>query len=281
LRRSIRRCRRVLSEVRNCDVLLERAERTVKRKRVSRQEAWRAFRDYLKPRRARLFREASRRVSKLNLSTIYLNLRKELAALRSPSAWSELPAPAGHLPALAVDLDAVLRQRMAASLEKTWGDLLAAIAGAQESRAAGSLHSVRIAGKKVRYLIEVIHLLREPGSDAPLKHLRGMQALLGDWHDLEVLEQAMLEMVARSGMLSAQLELAMDVERVVIRSRKQKLACETKFYQRCRETGDWEQMGHWVKSFVASSKAPEVRKNAQSLRLLAEPNHLRPGNLSR
>ncbi len=48
LRRKIRRCRRALGEVRNCDVLLERVEKALARKRTARRETWAAVEQYLR-----------------------------------------------------------------------------------------------------------------------------------------------------------------------------------------------------------------------------------------
>ena len=52
LRRTIRRTRRALSVVRNCDVLHAHVEKVLARKRRTRKEAWITFQDYLQRRRA-------------------------------------------------------------------------------------------------------------------------------------------------------------------------------------------------------------------------------------
>ncbi|MGH9784882.1 MAG: CHAD domain-containing protein, partial [Terriglobia bacterium] len=213
LRRTIRRSRRVLSVVRNCDVLMDRVERVLARKQTARREAWKAFQDYLGERRKRSFLQASRRLSKLNLPALYIRLKELLRSPRKLPSHSDLPAsattaPAGHA-------NELLRSRVDKALQETWSSLETCVREAQEKRNASALHAVRIAVKKVRYLIEAIHELGASGSDQALARLRHLQRHLGDWHDLEVLEQMMLEMVARPGFLENRLELAMEVERLV------------------------------------------------------------------
>ncbi|HWP84226.1 MAG TPA: CHAD domain-containing protein [Terriglobia bacterium] len=279
LRRAIRRCRKALSLVRNCDVLAERAARVLKRKRVRRRPAWEAFQEYLAARRTRCFRKAIRRLEKLNLPGIYIQLRKELEGLRE-ALPSVAPAGGGTAP-LAADLDAALRQRLGAALQETWQGLESSLRQAREQREARLLHAVRIAGKKTRYLIEVIHRLGAPDSQRPLQYLRRLQQQLGDWHDLEVQEEMMLEMVAGSGMLRERLELAMEVERLVLQNRRRKRRYEERFWETAGSSERWEHLNEWVRAFLAASPPQPSRKPAQSIRWLASSHHLRAGKLHR
>ncbi|MGH9785939.1 MAG: CHAD domain-containing protein [Terriglobia bacterium] len=130
---------------------------------------------------------------------------------------------------------------------------------AQEKRDASALHAVRISAKNVRYLIEAIHELGASGSDQALACLRHLQRHLGDWHDLEVLEQMMLEMVARPGFLENRLELAMEVERLVLRNRRKKKSYEGKFFQMIGNSEEWRRLTDWIQEFLSTPSAPPRR----------------------
>ena len=270
LRRTVRRCRRALSIVRNHDVLLARADRMLRRKKMPRREAWEAFHEYLEERRERSFRKASRRVSKLNLPTIYIRLRENLGAHsgpRAPVATVGYPAAAG-----ADGSDAPLRGKIETALEQTWSSLQGCVNQAQDARDAAALHAVRIAAKKIRYLIEVIHMLQAPGSDQALRWLRRVQRHLGDWHDLEVLEETMLEMVARSGILEQRLELAMEIEKVVLQNRKRKQAYEKRFFQMSESSGEWERLGRWVQDYLGADPSGPMRIGARGYSAALPPS---------
>ena len=253
LRRTIRRARRVLSAVRNCDVLLDRVERVLSRKRTSRREAWEVFRDYLQERREQSFRKASRRLSRLNLSAFYVRLREHLKT--SVPAQSDSAPRAGQQATPIRDRDDLLRARLDAALRETWSSLESRVAQAKETPEAATLHAVRIAAKRVRYLIEVIHELDVSGSAEALAYLRDLQQHLGDWHDLEVLEQMMLEMVARPAFLLGRLELAMEVERLVLQHRRSKKAYEEKFFQMTGSSEEWKRLQERVEHFLSAESA--------------------------
>ncbi|MBZ5544920.1 MAG: CHAD domain-containing protein, partial [Acidobacteriia bacterium] len=78
LRRKIRRSRRALGEVRNCDVQLQHVERILARKRAARRQTWEAVRHYLRQRRAESFDKAMRKLSKINLAIFYVHLKDHL-----------------------------------------------------------------------------------------------------------------------------------------------------------------------------------------------------------
>ena len=262
IRRTIRRSRRALSVVRNCDVLLEHAGRILARKRSARREVWTAFRDYVGEQREEGFRRASRRLSKLNLPALYLRLQEHL----------EPPAPPAGQPAGQEDSpgdETSLRRRMTESLQETWSSLASCVEQARETPEAPSLHAVRIAAKKVRYLLEVVHALEVPGSAEAVATLRRLQQHLGDWHDLEVQDEMLLAMVAQPGFLTDRLELAMDVERLVLRNRKSKSGYVEQFLRVTGNSQEWLRLDGWVREFLASSEAspPADEKESQSTAL--------------
>jgi CHAD domain-containing protein len=256
LRRRIRRCRRALGDVRNCDVLLRRVKLLLARKRSSRREAWTAIDHFLRARRSESFLKAMRKLSKVNLAVFYVHMRECLASVGSNQdsgqdahdrALPELPA-AEPFP-----------ERLAEALTGIWNAFQEQIALSHRDQRAPVIHGARIAAKRLRYLLEVVHAFDVPGSAEALTWLRSLQQQLGDWHDLEILEQMMTEMIARPAFLRDHLPLAMDVEKLILRNRGKKKAFQEMYYQMTRDSAELRRLKGWVDYLLASPSAAFAR----------------------
>ncbi len=245
LRRKIRRCRRLLGEVRNCDVQLARVERTLAAKRTARRESWEAVCHYLRQQRADDFEKALKKLSKVNLAVFYVHLKGHLA----PNGATPV---AGHLNLPEEPGPEQFLERIGRSLESVWQGFETQIAHSQSDARVGVIHGVRIAAKRVRYLIEVVHEFDVPGSKEAVQWLRGLQTHLGNWHDAEVLEQAMIAMVARPEFLREQLPIAMGVEKLILRNRKGKESFKAKYFQMTLDSGGYEKAKAWVAGVATS-----------------------------
>jgi CHAD domain-containing protein len=250
LRRKIRRCRRVLGEVRNCDVQLARVERTLAAKRRARREIWEAVCQYLRQRRSDHFEKALKKLSKMNLAIFYVHLKGHLAPAKRLGA-----APATEHLSLPEELGPEqFYERISQSLESAWHGFETQIAHSQSDPKAGVIHGVRIAAKRVRYLIEVVHAFDVPGSKETVRWLRGLQTHLGNWHDMEVLEQVMIEMLARPEFLRDHLPIAIGVEKLILRHRKGKEGFKAKYFAMTRDSKDYERVQEWVAGIVAAPR---------------------------
>ncbi len=258
LRRRIRRCRRALGDIRNCDVLLAHVQRLLARKRAARREAWTAIEHYLLARRAANFPRAMRKLSRINLAVFYVRMRQclgEAAAADSPleahpagsAGLDELPAPRPFPEQIARALDAV------------WSAFADQIALSRRDPRAPVIHGVRIAAKRLRYLLEVVHEFDVGGSGEALAWLRQLQQHLGDWHDREVLEQMMVEMIARPELLREQLPLAMEIERLILRNRDAKRGFEEKYYQMTNRSSEMQRLNDWAAYLLSSPSAAFAR----------------------
>jgi CHAD domain-containing protein len=255
LRRRIRRSRRALGEVRNCDVQLARVSKILAGKRAARRETWEAVRHYLLQRRAENFEKAARKLSKLNLAVFYVRLK-------------DLLAPNGHLPPAhrghphgepGLPAPELFHERVAGSLERVWQAFEAQVAQSQGNPQVAVIHGVRIAAKRLRYLSEVIHEFDVPGSAPTLAWLRGLQEHLGNWHDLEVLDQMMIEMVARPAYLREHLEIAMGVEKLILKTRAGKETFREKYFQMTGDEAGYRQVKDWVATVLGSPEAAFMR----------------------
>lgn len=252
LRRKIRRSRRRLSQVRNCDVLLQRVEKSVARKRAARREIWIAVRHYLRERRAESFDKALGKLGKLNLAVFYVHLKRHLV----PEAGNSGPAHQMHHNAPAEELHPEqFYERVGDALDRVWRGFESQLALSHSDPRAPVIHGVRIWTKRLRYLIEVIAEFGVSGSVEELAWLRRLQQHLGDWHDLEVLEQMMIQMVARPEFLRDHLELAMGVEKLIAWNRALKEKFKTEYFRMTLDSPDVERLKDWVGYLLASPSA--------------------------
>jgi CHAD domain-containing protein len=255
LRRKIQRTRRSLGEVRNCDVQLAEVESRLASKRAAQREIWEAVRHYLRQRRADSFQRALRKLSKLNLAVFYVRLRE----LLGPNGTT--PAPRhGHVQTVSVtELEPmVFYDRLKESLDRVWGGFESQVELSHRDRRGPVLHGVRIAAKRLRYLLEVVHEFDAPGSGETLAWLRGLQQHLGEWHDREVLEQMMIEMVARPEFLRARLEIAIGVEKLILQLRRRKSVFEERYLEMTRDSEEYRRVREWV-TYLRSSPSAALK----------------------
>jgi CHAD domain-containing protein len=248
LRKKIQRSRRSLSEVRNCDVLIAHVERELAHKRATRREARQALLQFLLERRTANFEKALKKLGKINLAVFYVETRRTLGGVMS--------APPLPHPRAASDGEeltpALLCRRLAESLTSVWDEFEAKQALSLNDPQPSAVHGARIATKRLRYLLEVVDAFDVPGSRENLVWLRSLQRLLGEWHDLEVLEQTMIEMVARPDFLRERLDLAMGVEKLILRNRDGKKKMQEKYFRMLTGSPESARLREWVNYLVSS-----------------------------
>ena len=254
LRRQIRRCRRVLGDVRNCDVLLQHVDSALGKKRTTRREAWTAVQHYLLMRRSQSYLRALRKFGKINPAVLYVNLKPFLVS--NPPAHT-----AEHHHRGAEAERAAFSKHLAHTLQSVWTAFEEQVTLSYRDTRPGVIHAARIATKRLRYLLEVFCEFKVEGSIAALNWLRQLQQHLGDWHDLEVLEQMMIAMLARPEFLQEQLPLAMDIAKLISRNRRAKAQFESKYFQMSRESAEIHRLKDWV-SHLAESPSVALAKTS-------------------
>jgi CHAD domain-containing protein len=250
LRRKIKRSRVVFSDVRNCDVMIERIETRLKRRHAGRREAWMAVLEYVRERRSGACTPALRKLSKLNFGRVYVRLQSFLA---SPP---EAAQANGHGHALSVATgDVLLKSRLTAELEKAWRRFRTELTQSQQSLSGQAIHQARIAAKRLRYLVEVMDEFQIPGSRDTAKWLRQVQQYLGDWHDRDVEEQMIAEMLARPQFILNQLELATQVVRLLAQERKAKLHLSAEYQAIALASPGGAKAQQWVEALLSASQS--------------------------
>jgi CHAD domain-containing protein len=252
LNRGLKRCRSSLSEVRNYDVLLERVDAALARKRTARREAWEAIGDYLRDLRAVRLEKSLRKLAKANLSAIYVRLKECLAANGNSAHVADHSRGNGAEQHLAAEQ---FYERISDSLKIAWTELEQGVAHSRHERDAAVLHRTRVAAKRARYLIEVVHAFDVPGSKEALIWLRSLQTQLGDWHDLVVFEEAVIGMIADQDFLRDHLEMAIQIERLIMRNRALKSRLEKKYFQMTQDRTGFLKTREWVRRMVNSPAA--------------------------
>ncbi len=249
LRRQIRGCRQLLGDIRNCDVLLEHVDRSLARKRAARREAWTGVQQYLQARRSDCFHRATRKISKMNLAIFYVNLKEFLAREKTHEYVAER-----HHQATLADRP-VFQKQLRQALHPLWDAFEDQVMLSHRDTRPAVIHGARLATKRLRYLLEVLYDFKVAGSADALAWLRQLQRQLGEWHDLEVLEQMMIEMLARPEFLRAHVPLAMEIEKLILRNRVNKVGFEEKYFRMSQESHEMRKLKEWVSYLLESPSA--------------------------
>jgi CHAD domain-containing protein len=190
LRRVLRRIRRSLGSWRNCDVALAM---TAKRRRLTRsgrrRAAWDVVYRFLEQRRLEECIRARRKLLDKDLRGLARRLQVALREL--------LPAtPAERLHAF-----------IRTEAQAAWTRWCEVGARAEADRNVTSIHALRVATKRLRYHVELARELDEGAAEPLLDWCRTLQERLGDWHDHQMLQQAMAEALARPEAMLSELDI--------------------------------------------------------------------------
>jgi CHAD domain-containing protein len=255
LRRKIRRCRQVLGDVRNCDVLLQQVEGRLARKRCSDREAWTGVKQHLQERRGESFERAIRKLSKVNLAVFYVHAKEVLDRLPLPPDSDAVSHPLVQPDEPAFE---PLPARLARALVGVWSEFEKQVASSHREATTPSIHAARISAKRLRYLLEVLNQFKIPGSSGALTWLRKIQQQLGDWHDLEVLEEMIIEMIAKPEFLRDQLPLALTTGKLILRARTAKQGFREKYFQMTLDSTNHQGIKNWAEDLLAAPASASV-----------------------
>lgn len=203
LKKELRRKRRSLSGARNYDVFLAMIrEAGARQNRLLKRE--------LEARRADHLREARRYLEAAGLSSLAAQLEPIVLALSSGAVRAS-----------------AIAERSAARLEQRFGQLcdLAAAARADLAGSASDpkkVHQLRIAIKRLRYLLEVCSEITSADFSGALEWLRSKQDELGRWHDLYLFEEEIISIASRRKFLRENLSGAAGLLELALRMRRKR-----------------------------------------------------------
>jgi CHAD domain-containing protein len=188
LTRTLRKTRRSLGLCRNLDVTIDLIQKRIQAaKDDAARDAWRGVQDDLKEKRTRELLRARRQVSQCDVMDF---IRRARALLESGDRES--------------DPERSLNKSIKQGLAK-WSD---ALDKAIQDHAQNSFHAFRIAGKRLRYALELLATMGDSSSKSKVKVLKKLQDKIGEWHDRQVLLQLVADFISRPDFLAGHPDLA-------------------------------------------------------------------------
>jgi CHAD domain-containing protein len=205
LKRQLRRWRRRLSCVRNYDVFLILLDREAASQRPAHREQFELVKAILQKRRTRNVERVREYLGRKQVSSIAAKLGVTLAAQAAETgeahADASVEAKAAAVESAPRGIYAIdekkVSARIADRLDQRLAEFQALAVQSHPATAAKELHELRIAAKRLRYLIEMVSELGHGNAIRALGWLRTLQDRIGEWHDLESLEAEIITLVSR------------------------------------------------------------------------------------
>lgn len=224
LKRRLRSWRRTLSLVRNYDVFLEMLEKETATRGRTRREQFQLVKEKLQEQRAQTAAEVRGFLEQIDIDKIGRRL--------GVTATPEILAPGtGQLEA---PLEVTVKNGLnsidegnvagyaADRLDQRLAEFQALVAQSQPTTDPADLHQLRIAAKRVRYLLEIVTHMGYGDASRALAWLRSLQDRIGDWHDLEALEEEIITIVSDHEFLKQHLAESSDMLQAASRLQKKK-----------------------------------------------------------
>jgi CHAD domain-containing protein len=207
-KRELRSWRRKLSTVRNYDVFLELIEKEAATKRKTKRAQLELVKAILLDRRVRRAVKVTTFLQKINIDAIGVGLGLIASSnlTRAAGDGSEhIPANEGS--AEVIDVANFVDERSVAAyaaerLNQRLTEFQALAALSLPTNDPSELHQLRIAAKRVRYLLETVTQMGFGDATRALVWLRTLQDRIGDWHDLVALEEEIVLIVSSRDFLT-------------------------------------------------------------------------------
>jgi CHAD domain-containing protein len=179
--RTLRQVRRALGNCRNNDVTIDLIEDKLNSATDGTvHESWDLIRSYLREKRARQIARAREELARHDIMQFVARTQSAL------QAEALQPEP---------------EQSLKQSIEEAFADWNQALLGAKENPEVDQIHTLRIAGKRLRYRAELLVDLGDATAKPRVKSLKSLQDELGNWHDRYVLLQVIAEFIGRPDFL--------------------------------------------------------------------------------
>lgn len=223
LRKKLRDLRRKLSEVRNYDVFQSILDQEAA-KRKSVQTPFAALKKELHHRRAKLAVKIHKPIQEVNAKHLAKHLGLELNSQKDADESPDKQSKNEKQAFAHIAKDKVILQHTADRLEQRLEEFLIMAAQALPTTHPEELHQLRIAAKRLRYLLESASEMGFDGTTVVLDWLRTLQDKIGDWHDLESIENEIIEIVASKKFIHKNLIEASSILAAAVHLHKKRLA---------------------------------------------------------
>jgi CHAD domain-containing protein len=223
LKKKLRNLRRKLSEVRNYDVFLILLEQEAA-SRKSLQYPFEALKKELHHRRAKLASKIRKPIQAVDASHLAKSLGLQLNLPQDQSEKAEHHVQNKKQPFAQIADDQAIFQHTAERLEQRLEEFLSLASQALPTTHPEELHQLRIAAKRLRYLLESASDMGFDSTATVLNWLRLLQDKIGDWHDLEAIESEIIDIVAQKKFIQRNLLEASSILSAAVHLQKKKLA---------------------------------------------------------
>jgi CHAD domain-containing protein len=203
LKRRLRAWRRKLSSVRNYDVFLELIEKETPSRGRVRREQLELVKTILQERRLQRAAKVKKFLQGVNIDSIASSLGLSTPTISEPPDPSRvIDDTRDETPALETAAETmVIDERSVAGyaaerLDQRLAEFQALAAQSHPTNNPAELHQLRIAAKRVRYLLEIVTVMGFGDASRALAWLRTLQDRIGDWHDMEALEEEIITIVS-------------------------------------------------------------------------------------
>jgi CHAD domain-containing protein len=209
LKKRLRRRRRRLSLVRNYDVFLVMVD-TEASGRSAHREHFELLKAELQKRRARQSLKVDKYLQRISTWSIGDKLGMRPGAVAEPVPFGAVshsvgPASAEPSPPVLFADERRVARRAADRLDQRLAEFRAMAADAQPSTDPAEIHRLRIAAKRLRYLMEAVCHLGYGDASRAIAWLRTLQDNLGNWHDIDAFEDEVIGIICRPKFVKANL----------------------------------------------------------------------------
>jgi CHAD domain-containing protein len=210
LKRRLRHWRRALSQVRNYDVFLELIEKESPSRGRERREQLQLIKEILQERREARATKVRKFLGAIDIEVIADRLGAPSASIGESTQLNDETTSGVDVVVEPQALSLAIDQRRVAGyaaerLDQRLGEFQTLAAASQPTNDPAELHQLRIAAKRVRYLLEIVSELGYGDASHALVWLRTLQDRIGDWHDLEALEEEIVAIVTNREFLKRHL----------------------------------------------------------------------------
>jgi CHAD domain-containing protein len=248
LHHQLKTCRHTLGNLRNYDALLEMVDQSLALNTASNTKVWMALKDYLQDCRLQRGQKTLEKLGRINLTSSYLKLRRDLDS----ETLFRPPSEDDAMIKAATNRRDDLNQRIMKSLDDRWHAFEQAVEKSRRDPREEVIHQMRIAAKRFRYLTEAMEKLHIERSSETLAWLRTLQDIVGQWHDRELLAHAMSDMLDQPRFRNGHHGLRADVQRIIRHNREVKEKLEHKFSWMTSHSRHYHGTKEWVAQLLAT-----------------------------
>lgn len=126
--------------------------------------------------------------------------------------------------------EAAFVTRAADRIEQRLAEFLALAAQSHPTTNPEEVHQLRIAAKRLRYLLETTSEMGYGDASGSLTYLKALQDRIGEWHDLEALEAEIIGVVGRRKFLRENLAESADLMRAAWHLQRKKQALVARLF---------------------------------------------------